>query len=127
MNKMIHWPAKNYKPASRKANRQMSKKSKTDIQFLNSCYYNCSKCDNKEKNNRIASPLPGTESHASFVSSNVATIPKADGLKICFLLNLKIYFEATDKNAPSKLIYQRLVFNNRQRLMALIRTLKPHR
>src|SRR6188474_3187581 len=66
-------------------------------------------------------------SHASFVRSIIATIPKAEGLKMCFWLKRRTYFEATVKKAASKLTYQSFVFNKRHRLIALIRTLKPHR
>src|SRR5687767_10098227 len=79
----------------------------------------------RKKSTSLLPPCSG-ESHASFVSTNVAIIPNAELLKICLPLILKIYFPATDRNAANKLIYQKLVLSNKQRLMALIRTLKPH-
>src|SRR5688572_32119947 len=79
----------------------------------------------RKKTTALLPHCPG-ESHASFVSNNVTIIPNAEGLKICLPLILTIYFPAADKNAANKLIYQKLVLSKRQRLIALIRTLKPH-
>ena len=68
---------------------------------------------------------PG-ESQASLVISNVATIPKAEGLKMCFSRKRKIYLDAVVRKAAITLIHQWPVFKSRHRLAALMRILKPH-
>jgi len=70
------------------------------------------------KRERYYFPLPG-DNQASRVSSMLATMPKADGLKMCFLLNRKIYLDATVKKQRVN-SYTSDCFNNKHKLIALI-------
>src|SRR5882724_450060 len=77
------------------------------------------------KNNSVPFPHCPGESQASPVSSKVAAMPNADGLKICLLPMRKRYLEATVKKAASRLVYQWFVLNRRQSPRALISALNP--
>jgi hypothetical protein len=59
-----------------------------------------------EKNITALLPHCPGDNHASPVRRRVAMIPKAEGLKICLLLNRKIYLDATVRKAASRLVYQ---------------------
>ena len=59
---------------------------------------------------------------ALFVKKIVHTIPKAEGLKICFLLKRIIYLDKMEIKAANAATKKRLVFNNKDNPNELINT-----